>query len=557
MRPGIGLASPGAARLAAATLAMVLGVVGAAQGAGRAVVDALSVAIQADRDGSVMVHETIAVPVLTAERGLLRVVGLRARLPGTEWPLRIDAVHALDEDHQPLPAQIRRLGNEVHVAVSVPRAAAPVTTVRLVYRVRGAVRPVAEGDRLLWNVTDPGRAVPAAVDAVVELRGGPAPSVVRAWSGPIAVPPGPDYRADRTSTAVRVRTLRALHPGETLTLDVVWPPGTFAHSPAWRQALAMGWPFALPAVTLLGTLLAWRARGRDPRHGRSIKPEYVPPRGLLPAEAGALVDQHVEPREAIATLVDLAVRGRLSIEPVAGATDDFVVRRLAPLADDPALAPLERAILQRIFGEDLSLRERSLGELRRDARYVFEPIRRAIETSMVQAGLLSAAPAWARQRWIIAGLTVLLVTGVLLVRAGRGDDADWALPLGMGLSGAVLLAAAPFMPQRTARGARLLVRVRGFQEFLERAERDRLQRLPADTLHRWLPWAIALGVSDRWIGQFTGLDVEVPEWFGRDEGPFSLEAFAVDLVRFDDLAVAALRSVGSVAADLADAPSPD
>jgi hypothetical protein len=219
------------------------------------------------------------------------------------------------------------------------------------------------------------------------------------------------------------------------------------------------------------------------------------------------------------------------------------------LADDTTLAPLERTILQSIFGEGLSLPERSLGELRRDARYVFEPIRDAIEASMVRSGLFPNSPFWIRQGWMIAGLLLLFVTGILMVRAG-GGPAEWTLPFGVGLSGAVLLAVAPFMPRRTLRGARRLVRVRGFQEFLERAERDRLQRLPADTLHRWLPWAIALGVSDRWIQRFSGLSVDMPEWFASEE-PFTLDVFAGDLDRFDRLAVAALSSLGQLAATAA------
>ena len=69
------------------------------------------------------------------------------------------------------------------------------------------------------------------------------------------------------------------------------------------------------------------------------------------------------------------------------------------------------------------------------------------------------------------------------------------------------------MPRKTWDGARAMVRVQGFREFLERAEKDRLERMPADTLHRWLPWAIALGVTERWIWRFDGLAVDAPAWY--------------------------------------------
>jgi uncharacterized membrane protein YgcG len=80
------------------------------------------------------------------------------------------------------------------------------------------------------------------------------------------------------------------------------------------------------------------------------------------------------------------------------------------------------------------------------------------------------------------------------------------------------------MPRKTWEGARATVRVRGFQDFLERAEKDRLQRMPPDTLHRWLPWAIALGVTERWIWRFEGVEVDKPAWYRGDDG-FSLAGY--------------------------------
>jgi hypothetical protein len=87
------------------------------------------------------------------------------------------------------------------------------------------------------------------------------------------------------------------------------------------------------------------------------------------------------------------------------------------------------------------------------------------------------------------------------------------------------------MPRRTQAGLQALARVRGFEEFLLRAEKDRLERLPGDTLHRFLPWAVALGVSDRWILNFQGLKVDPPAWFTGREA-FSLSLYQLDLANF-------------------------
>jgi uncharacterized membrane protein len=105
--------------------------------------------------------------------------------------------------------------------------------------------------------------------------------------------------------------------------------------------------------------------------------------------------------------------------------------------------------------------------------------------------------------------------------------------VGLVVSGLVLLVFSRAMPRRTWKGARSLLHVRGFQEFLERAEKDRLARLPSDTLHRWLPWALALGVSERWIWAFDGLPVEPPTWYTGTER-FTLRSYDASLRRFGE-----------------------
>lgn len=118
-----------------------------------------------------------------------------------------------------------------------------------------------------------------------------------------------------------------------------------------------------------------------------------------------------------------------------------------------------------------------------------------------------------------------------------GLDASWLgrydpwLRIGIVASGLVFVGWAWVMPRKTWAGVQILAQVRGFQEFLERAEKDRLERMPPDTLHRWLPWPIALSVTERWIFNFQGLKVAAPTWY-QGRGDFALPAFAHELTAF-------------------------
>jgi uncharacterized membrane protein YgcG len=232
--------------------------------------------------------------------------------------------------------------------------------------------------------------------------------------------------------------------------------------------------------------------------------------------------------------VDLGVRGYIAVEPVGDG--DFRFRRIRPLRGDPGLSPLEVVVLQKVFGEELTLSERQLSELHHNADHVFAPLRDAIYRSMVAHRLFPRSPFWVRQGWGALGFLLILVGGALFVRLDGFNGLGWPVAVGVAVSGLIVLGIGQAMPRRTWRGVRLLGHVRGFQEFLERAEKDRLERLPPDTLHRWLPWAVALGVSAQWIRRFDGLRVQAPSWY-RSRQPFTLSDYQDGMQRFS-------RSVG-------------
>ena len=54
----------------------------------------------------------------------------------------------------------------------------------------------------------------------------------------------------------------------------------------------------------------------------------------------------------------------------------------------------------------------------------------------------------------------------------------------------------------------------GFQEFMNRAEKDRLDRMGDKNLFsKFLPYAIALDVADNWAKAFEGIYQEPPDWY--------------------------------------------
>lgn len=496
-------------------------------------------------DASLVVREAVTFRFEGEHRGVYRVIPVRSARAGFDFALRLDAVQALDDAFRPLRTEVTYPPRHVRIKAWVPDAASATRTIVFLYRVRRAVFAVEDHQELYWNVTGDEWDVPIGA-AVATVLSPVALGGVRsaAYTGPRGAS-GADYVEERREAALVFRSTRPLRPREGLTVVVAWPQGAIARPPTWRQAawyVEDNWPLALPGLTLALGWVAWRRYGRDPGTGRSIKPEYAPPPELSVAEAGALVDERVEPRDVVATLVDLAVRGYLRIEEVARADGerDFLFRRLKPIMGDPTVRPFELLVLARVFGTDWGLNMRLLSEVRRDYDNVFPPLRDNLMRLMVKDRLFPTSPDHVRRVWAGFG-AALIGLGI----AAWTHAPEWVrvrpalLGWGIALSGLVVIAIAPFMPRRSWHGARVLARVRGFQEFLERAEKDRLARLPPETLHAFLPWAIALGVTERWIWNFDGLAVSQPGWY-QGERPFSLGTYHRAVTAFGDRAAAAI-----------------
>ena len=511
----------------------------AAQTRGQFSIDSFVASLVVNADGSLIVREDITFDFRGSHQGVFRRIPLRYVRDGLEFPLVLSGIGAYDEANQLLRTQVSYPNHSVVIKAWVPGAVDTKKTVSVVYRVRRGVFDYEDHDELYWNATGTEWQVPirdAEVFVTLPSSVGDADVRTLAYTGGLGAV-GRDYAVDRVQGYWRFKTTRALRPREGITVLVGWPNGHVERPSELRRAgwlIADFWPLGLPVLALIWGAFVWWAFGRDPGGKRSVKPEYEPPTDMIPAEAGALIDERAHPRDVIATVVDLAERGYLSIEPITTAfgSQDFMFKRLKPVGGDPELNDFELFLLAKVFGADWAINMRLLSEVRRDYENVFPPIRDRLYRLMVENGLFPASPARVRSGWMLAGAITAVAGFILPIFAPTWLEIyePW-LRIGVVLSGLIFVGWGWVMPHKTWTGVQRLAQVRGFQEFLERAEKDRLERMPADTFHRWLPWAIALGVSERWIFNFQGLRVAAPSWYvGR--GDFSLPSFAHDLTSF-------------------------
>lgn len=80
----------------------------------------------------------------------------------------------------------------------------------------------------------------------------------------------------------------------------------------------------------------------------------------------------------------------------------------------------------------------------------------------------------------------------------------------------LLMALAAIMRKRTDVGSSWYGKLLGFREFIDKAEKDRIQRLVDENpsyFYSVLPYAYVLGVTDKWAKKFEGINMQSPSWY--------------------------------------------
>jgi uncharacterized protein (TIGR04222 family) len=496
-------------------------------------VEDFAAVIAVNEDGTIDVTEEIRFYFEGSFEGIYRDIPLRYRDNlGFNYRLRLSVASVTDSAGTALRYETSNAGNgRRRIKAWVPGALDAARTVRLQYRVQRALRHFPEHDELYWNVTgnDWGVPINASSARIILPEGLQQPPRVAAYVGPYGSR-GDNWSMERLSDhELEITTDGGLEYGEGLTVVVGWDKG-IVHEPGRLERLGWllrdNWPLFVPLLVFLGMFGAWRRFGRDPDVGRSVMPVYHPPTDLTPAEIGALIDEKVDQRDIVATVVDLAVRGYLRIEEETesgwfGLTSSTTTRFVRLRAADAALKPHEREVLAGLFesGDRVAIED-----LENEFYTRLGPIRDHVYAGLVGSGYFHNSPHTVRTVWLVIGIVVAV--------CGIPVGVRWQSPAGaiaLVLSGLVIMAFSRIMPARTRQGRHTWYEVKGFEEFLGRTEGDRLREMKVDVskFEAFLPFAMALGVAEQWGRAFEGLLHQQPAWYsGGSQAHFSPSGFS-------------------------------
>ncbi len=412
-------------------------------------------------------------------------------------------------------------------------------TYTLSYRVHGGLRYYDEGDQIWWKAIYGDRSFPV-LEGQVRVK---VPGPIQEWAAYIN---GQDARDSATATLGEDgRTIffdldRRLNPGEEFEVRVQFPHGLVAGEPQPWQQIADAqaarleeeqrfretWgPIATLALGALGALflfggpallyLFWYQFGRDKPVEKVADYLPEPPDDLPPGLAGVLLDERVDMQDILATIVDLARRGVISItEEKKGklrTATDFTYRWEQK---DAPVRPYEKLLLESMFGRKKKVK---LSQLKNKFYKKLPKIKKAMYEEITQAGYFAHNPESVRNRYGCLGAALLfiaLLVGVVITTIFGDLTPAAILPgFGLGVTAFGFLILSRFMPRKTDKGAEEAARWRAFKTYLQNI--DKYSDLEQQKLiwDRWLPYAIAFGIDRSYIRKFERVDAPAPGWY--------------------------------------------
>ena len=518
-------------------------------------------------DGTLDVVEQITIRFTGAWNGLNRDLSLHHNTAqGRATKLDVEDGAITDATGQPLVVEHQKMdgGWTRRYHIYIPGATDADRTIVIRYRVRNAIRfffassSVGALDELYWNVT--GNNWSMFIDSVharVVLPDDVRPTQVAVYTG-YARSTASDAVIERDANEVGFTSRHPLYPYAGMTIGVGWPAGHISGrpSPMHEQLLQiMRWsPLLIPLVVLILAYRHWDKKGRDPKEGSYVV-RYEPVPGTTPAELGTLVDNKADMEDITATLVDLAVRGyvhitELSEKHLFGLTHstDYQLDIIKHRSEWKDLKPHELSYLDALSqSAPRDAYKVKVSELT-NRFYKFLPeIRDAIYDSLVGAGYYLERPDKVKAKWLglAFGVGVLLAfAAIVSVKLALVYFTPAALALAAGLSGMTLGTFALIMPARTVDGARVREATLGFKEFLSRVEEDRYKRMitSPQLFEKYLPYAMAFGVEDKWANAFKDIYREPPQWYSGGTGPFNVSSFSQSISSMSSAAASSMSS---------------
>jgi uncharacterized membrane protein YgcG len=430
-------------------------------------------------------------------------------------PIRVDfAVQSLTRDGRSEPYHTERVQNGIRTYFGSKDTLLTHGThrYRFAYITTRQIGFFEDHDELYFNAIGTGWQFPIHHSSVRVILPQPSKHLVfDSYSGYQGESFHRSYDIQESNQFIRFDLAAPLEPQQGFTIFVEWEKGIVkppTQLMRWRYALSDYSSVLLSLIVLIGGIWfyidRWQRLGKD-NLSETIIPQFQPPTDLSPAAAQYILNMGANKKLASTVFVSLAAKGLLQINK----TDGFFRSSYAlKKQDDKHELPLsaEEQKAYDLLPDEIEIKQ---------AHYrIFQAVKSAIDTSL--ASQFSGKYFRPHTGYIAFGIIFPIVAGLLFFISQSGVlGVVSLLTTSICIASALLLFLgwvlfARAMPAPTKKGKPVMDHLAGFKQYLNIADRERLNLLnaPGDSLElfeAYLPFAIALGVANNWTTRFSSL----------------------------------------------------
>lgn len=519
------------------------------------------------KDGTIHVEESIEVDFKNlSKHGIYRDIPFRYTNPnGSKLYTEIKNISTgIDQK------DISRQGDFVRIRIGDPdKTISGKKSYKISYDAVGILKTFDDHDELYWNVTGNAWPVPIQrVTASVELYDAQIQKVA-CFEGYYG---STDSCVSRTTNSHRASfsSTKPFLETEGMSIVVGFPKNVIAIPTVKSFSERLFSPFSIATffITVLGGIFFisfyWYKNGRDvvyqAKHlfdknaKERIKPlfyheqvvvEYTSPEKLRPAELGVIYDEKADTLDVSSTIIDLATRGYLTITEekkkwVFGGVDYTLNKKNK---DTKELLSYEKLLYDRLFEDGNTV---MVSELKKSFYKDLSEVKKELYKHVVEKGYFARNPESARGVYLgIAVVTIIFSFVVFGPIISMENEYLLVLVLGLIVNALILLIFSRSMSKRTAKGAEINRRVKGYKEFIEHVERYRQQFFEKKNMfNEVLPYAMVFGLTAKFAKALEkmGYSGQDPTWYHGTGVYFSPTRFESNISTFSSSLSSAIVS---------------
>jgi len=504
-------------------------------------------------DQQVNLEEIITVDFrdLQNKHGIFRYVPYSYIRDGQSYKMRIKVLSVTNQNNEPVNYKAKKTLENLELKIgSADFTVSGEQIYKINYEINRAINSFDSYDEFYWNVTGTDWPVPIENSKVeVNWPDGSKVTQNKCFTGFYG---STDENCDITENdnKVTLTTNTPIEPGQGFTIVSGIEKGVMTSS-MWKNIgwfLEDNWGYFLPLFVLYWLIANFNKNGRDPEGSKTIAPEFGPPDKIRPAVMGTVIDEKVDTKDISAVIVDLAVRGFLTIKElkekkIFGITfTDYEFIDTGKVRTE--LKNYEKKIIEGIFDGN---KIRKLSDLRDKFYKHMSGIKDDLYEMVVKEKDFDSKPYTLKITYLIIGIVIAIggffVMPYLIVSA----SSFVSLSYGLIISGIMIVIFSFFMAKRTEEGVEMTRKIKGFELYMKTAERYR-QKFNEDQkiFEKFLPYAMVFGITKEWAKKFEKMQLDRPEWY-QGSGAFYPIIFADSLSSMQNSVNSAMVSAPSSA----------